>query len=88
MPVAVFDALEDLGIHERFAQPDQHHVLGGISGFGEQRTEHLIGHVRLGLGVGLARAHGAIEIALSGGLDDILHRQRVEPGPARQVAPQ
>jgi deoxyribodipyrimidine photo-lyase len=33
-------------------------------------------HIFFGLRMRFARAHGAIEIALGGGLDDILHRQR------------
>ena len=37
--------------------------------------------------VSLARAHGAVEIALGGCLDDVLHGQRAELGPAREVSP-
>ena len=40
--VAVLDAFEDLRVHERFAQPDQHHVLGGISGL--RRAVYGISH--------------------------------------------
>jgi hypothetical protein len=28
VPLAIFDAVEDLRIHERLTEPDQHHVLG------------------------------------------------------------
>ena len=86
--MAELDALHYLRIHEGLAEADQHHVLGRIAGLADQGFEDAIRHVGLGLPVGFARAHGAVEIALGGGLDDILHRQRRQLGPARHVCPQ
>ncbi len=88
MALAIFDPLENLAIHERLAQADQHHMLGAFARLAHQPLENLVRHVRLGLLVGLARAHGTIQVALRRGLDDILHRKRVERGLAPQVAPQ
>ncbi len=86
--LAIFDAVEDLAIHERLAQADQHHVLGGAAGIAHQPLEDLVRHVLFGLLVGFARTHGAIEIALRGGLDDVLHGQRVEARAAGEIAAQ
>ena len=74
MALAIFDALEDLGIHERLAQADEHHVLRGGAGFLHQPLEDFVGHVLFGLLVRFARTHRAVEIALGRGLDDVLHR--------------
>jgi hypothetical protein len=88
MAMAELDALENVRVHERLAQPDQHHVLGGFSCLADETLEHLRRHIAFGLRMSFARAHRAVEIALGGGLDDVLHRQRVEPASARHVAPQ
>src|ERR1035437_9299924 len=86
--VAPLDALEDVRVHEGLAQADQHHVLGGVSGFANETFEDLVRHIGFGLRMGFTRAHGAVEIALGGGFDNVLDRQRPEPRPARQVTPQ
>ena len=77
--MAELDAVEDLRVHERLAQPDQHHVLGGAAGLVHQPLEDFVGHIGFRLLVGFTRAHGAIEIALGGGLHDVFHRQRRDP---------
>ena len=86
--VAEFDALEDVRVHERLAQADQHHVLGGFARLADKTFEDFVRHIRFGLFMGFARAHGAIQIALGGGFDDIFDRQRRQGGPPRQVTPQ
>ena len=36
MVLAVLDAIENLAVHERLAQPDQHHMLGALPRFAHQ----------------------------------------------------
>ena len=86
--VAVFDAVVDPGVEEGFAEPDQHHMLAGLAGLLHEALEDLTGHVLFGLLVRLAWAHGAVEVALGRGLDDVLHRQRLDALLAAQVGPQ
>ena len=45
-------------------------------------------HVLLGLFVDLPRAHGAVEVALGRGFDDVLDRQPAHGGVAPQVSPE
>lgn len=88
MRLAVVDAIEDPGIEEWFAESDEHHVLRGFSGFANETLEDTFGHVLLGLLMGFAGAHGAVEITLGGCLDDVLNRQGAHIGATGEIGPQ
>lgn len=74
---AVLDAIEDPLVHEGFAEPDEHHVFGGAAGFLDEAGEDFFGHVLLGLFVGLAGTHRAVEIALGRRFDDVFDGQGI-----------
>jgi hypothetical protein len=69
-------------------KPYEHHVLGGIGRLAHHCVEDLFRHVRFRLFVRLARAHRAVQVALGGGLDDVLDGQARQSGAPRQVSPQ
>ncbi len=52
------------------------------------RVEDLVGHVFFGLLMRFARTHGTVQIALGGGFDDVLDRQRGDTLGAAKIAPQ
>jgi hypothetical protein len=85
---AVFDPIKDLVVEERFAQADEHHVLRGFAGSLDEILENLVLHIFLGLLVGFARAHGAVEVALRRCFDDVLHRKASQLCLSAQIAPQ
>ena len=54
----------------------------------DEAVEDLVGHVLFGLLEGFARAHRAVDVALGGGFDDVLHRQRVDGIARGEVCPE
>ena len=88
MARAVLDATKNFGVHEGLAQSDQHHVLGRAARFLDQPVEDLVRHIFFRLLVGFTRAHGAVEIAFGGGLDDVLDRLRAKQRAPRKISPQ
>ena len=88
MPLAIFDAIEYISIHERLTQADQHHVFAAVRRALDQPLKDVAGHVLLGLFVRFARAHGAVKIALRGGFDDVFDGQGRHTFALQEVAPQ
>ena len=85
---AILDAIENLAVHEGLAEADEHHVLAGMGGILDQPLEDFVDHIFFGLLMRFARTHGAIQIALGGGLDDVLDGKRGDTLGAAKIAPQ
>src|SRR5581483_4184403 len=65
-----------------------HHMFGGVSGLLDEPCKVRVGHIGLRLLMGLARAHRAVQVALSRSLDDVLDGQGAQSRPPREVSPQ
>ena len=72
--LTILDSIKNFRVEQRLTEADQHHVLAGMGSAFHQRVEHRVAHIFFWLRMGFAGAHRTVEIALRGGLDDVLHR--------------